>query len=145
MLVDRDPLVRQRIDQGRFRREGAVEEVAIGKPLCFRDRGHGGRFCGKIQRRRWLRRCAIYLGLAVASRLFAFEIEDLLPSELGRFRLAVFPPVYGRKRNPDLLGQPCLCKRKPAPDGPDAAGEIRRDLGGLFHYRRAGMPIVVYN
>ena len=43
VMVDGDSLMGKRIDQGSFRGESRIEEMAVGQPVCFGDGGDRSR------------------------------------------------------------------------------------------------------
>jgi len=49
MLIDGDPLVRQRIDQRDLGRESKVEQMTVSEPVSLSHCGDDGRVCGEIQ------------------------------------------------------------------------------------------------
>ena len=124
-FIDRDSLMRQRIDQRDLCREGGVEQVAVREP---RRLGHGddhGGPGGEIERRRGGRHGRRF-GFRVGRRQSGLQIEDLPPCQARRLRLAVLPAVDGRERDPDPLRELHLRQIEALADGLDARGIVRR-------------------
>ena len=99
VLVDRDPLVRQRIDLRDLGGEGRVEHVAETQPLALGKDADHIRRSGEVGHRR-------PTGSAWASaprRIVLVELEYLRPGEWRGFGLAVLPAIDGGEGH----AQPC--------------------------------------
>ncbi len=119
VLVNRDPLVRQRVDLRDLGGKGRVEHVAEAQPLALGEDTDDICRSGEVGHRRRSR-----FGLGPRSRRFVLiEIEDLRPRQGRRLRLPVLPSIYRDERH----AQPCrqLRLRQPEPaahllDAPDS-------------------------
>ena len=94
-LVDRDALVRERIDPGRLAREGSVELVPVGQPMRFRHQEDSGRIPCEVQRHggSWAAGICDRARRGVPGRDRLLNFSQPVEGQGPRARLAGFPPM----------------------------------------------------
>ena len=142
VLVDGDPLVRQRVDLRDFRGERRVEHVAERQPFAFDNRPDHVRRPREVRDRHDRRLPGI---LGRRRRIPLVDLKNLGPSQRRRLRLPILPTVYRSERHPQSCRQLDLRQPQPPTKLPDPMRIIgrqtgsRRDVGRHCRSRPSGM------
>jgi len=111
-IIDRDSLMRQRIDAGYLGGEGRIGQVSERQPLALHQHADDFWLGGEVQQRRfcWIRRRLRLGDLQSLDRLihavvFLAQVQKGLPRELGWPGLTVLPSVDRGKRDTKALRQ----------------------------------------
>ena len=139
VLVDRDSLMRKRVDRGNLRSERRIEKMPAREAMGLDRGGDGARIGAEVQ----LRRSGGLRGKPV--RPFGFQIADPPPGQARRLRLPVLPPVHGSERHADALGELGLRQRKPQAQFLDANRVVLWNLVVSHRDRRLPPNARIYN
>ena len=130
LLVHGDALMRERVDQRRFRCEGGIEQMAVGQAMRLGDRRDRFRIGGEIHAWRWGR--LLSGGVFYRSGRFIgryLQLEDAPPGQVVGLRFLVFPAVDGGVGNANEVRELRLGQPPGVPGVFDPPGKIPRQAG----------------